>query len=201
MHRNYCFIQNKYLVALNAIPPAVYDRIKWKNTGISKRALGLVSGRSRENRSSNPDTYRKFESKKRRKQYRCHWIISSGIYTVLILCNIISLWRPPFSSCTENQIEAQRSGFDLERRSDGMNERWLFKIKSRRERYEVRDDVVDLKGIEPSNLTDANRALSQLSYKPIFNWLKNTLFLRSCQDGDENRAAEGWVTGRKSAGI
>ena len=44
-----------------------------------------------------------------------------------------------------------------------------FKIKSRRERYEVRDDVVDLKGIEPSNLTDANRALSQLSYKPIFN--------------------------------
>lgn len=44
-----------------------------------------------------------------------------------------------------------------------------FKIKSRRERYEVRDDVVDLKGIEPSNLTDANRALSQLSYKPICN--------------------------------
>ncbi len=28
-------------------------------------------------------------------------------------------------------------------------------------------DVVDLKGIEPSNLTDANRALSQLSYKPL----------------------------------
>ncbi len=26
--------------------------------------------------------------------------------------------------------------------------------------------VVDLKGIEPSNLTDANRALSQLSYRP-----------------------------------
>ena len=26
--------------------------------------------------------------------------------------------------------------------------------------------LVDLKGIEPSNLTDANRALSQLSYKP-----------------------------------
>ena len=31
------------------------------------------------------------------------------------------------------------------------------------------DCMVDLKGIEPSNLTDANRALSQLSYKPIFN--------------------------------
>ena len=28
--------------------------------------------------------------------------------------------------------------------------------------------VVDLKGIEPSNLTDANRALSQLSYRPRF---------------------------------
>ena len=29
------------------------------------------------------------------------------------------------------------------------------------------DFMVDLKGIEPSNLTDANRALSQLSYRPI----------------------------------
>ena len=29
--------------------------------------------------------------------------------------------------------------------------------------------LVDSKGIEPSNLTDANRALSQLSYEPIFN--------------------------------
>ncbi len=28
--------------------------------------------------------------------------------------------------------------------------------------------LVDPKGIEPSNLTDANRALSQLSYGPIF---------------------------------
>ena len=27
--------------------------------------------------------------------------------------------------------------------------------------------MVDSKGIEPSNLTDANRALSQLSYEPI----------------------------------
>lgn len=27
---------------------------------------------------------------------------------------------------------------------------------------------MDLKGIEPSNLTDANRALSQLSYGPLF---------------------------------
>lgn len=34
-----------------------------------------------------------------------------------------------------------------------MNERRLFKIKSRRERYEVRDDVVDLKGFEPSTPT------------------------------------------------
>ena len=29
--------------------------------------------------------------------------------------------------------------------------------------------MVDSKGIEPSNLTDANRALSQLSYEPIFD--------------------------------
>ena len=28
--------------------------------------------------------------------------------------------------------------------------------------------MVDSKGIEPSNLTDANRALSQLSYEPEF---------------------------------
>ena len=27
--------------------------------------------------------------------------------------------------------------------------------------------MVDPKGIEPSNLTDANRALSQLSYEPL----------------------------------
>ena len=27
--------------------------------------------------------------------------------------------------------------------------------------------MVDLKGIEPSNLSDANRTLSQLSYRPI----------------------------------
>ena len=37
--------------------------------------------------------------------------------------------------------------------------------------------MVDLKGIEPSNLTDANRALSQLSYRP-----KSALFMRkSCE--------------------
>ena len=31
--------------------------------------------------------------------------------------------------------------------------------------------LVDSKGIEPSNLTDANRALSQLSYEPRFSQL------------------------------
>ena len=37
--------------------------------------------------------------------------------------------------------------------------------------------MVDLKGIEPSNLTDANRALSQLSYRP-----KSALFTKkSCK--------------------
>ncbi len=29
--------------------------------------------------------------------------------------------------------------------------------------------LVDPKGIEPSNLTDANRALSQLSYGPVYS--------------------------------
>ena len=37
-------------------------------------------------------------------------------------------------------------------------------------------DFMDLKGIEPSNLTDANRALSQLSYKPVFT-SKSSLFI------------------------
>ena len=43
----------------------------------------------------------------------------------------------------KNQIEAQRSGFNLERRSDEVSERWrLFGTKKRRrERYEVRDDA------------------------------------------------------------
>ena len=31
--------------------------------------------------------------------------------------------------------------------------------------------MVDPKGIEPSNLTDANRALSQLSYEPIAEFI------------------------------
>ena len=48
----------------------------------------------------------------------------------------------------KTQIEAQRSGFDLERRSDAVNERRLLK-KSRRERYEVRDDAVGAPGFEP----------------------------------------------------
>ena len=35
----------------------------------------------------------------------------------------------------------------------------------------VGDFLVDPKGIEPSNLTDANRALSQLSYEPIAEFI------------------------------
>lgn len=34
--------------------------------------------------------------------------------------------------------------------------------------------LVDLKGIEPSNLTDANRALSQLSYRPRYSTVIET---------------------------
>ena len=36
--------------------------------------------------------------------------------------------------------------------------------------------MVDSKGIEPSNLTDANRALSQLSYEPIFDYTETDSF-------------------------
>ncbi len=35
-------------------------------------------------------------------------------------------------------------------------------------RHKSTDFLVDPKGIEPSNLTDANRALSQLSYGPKY---------------------------------
>lgn len=36
--------------------------------------------------------------------------------------------------------------------------------------------LVDPKGIEPSNLTDANRALSQLSYGPIYCLVRGILY-------------------------
>ena len=53
-----------------------------------------------------------------------------------------------FQGSTQNQIATQRSGCNLERRSDGMSERWrlLWKRKRRRERYAVRDDVVETEG-------------------------------------------------------
>ena len=45
--------------------------------------------------------------------------------------------------------------------------------------------MVDLKGIEPSNLTDANRALSQLSYRPkyFFSPLRSRLRLGAFPGG------------------
>ena len=43
------------------------------------------------------------------------------------------------------------------------------KIKNRR-KHKACDVLVDPKGIEPSNLTDANRALSQLSYGPMSSY-------------------------------
>ena len=49
------------------------------------------------------------------------------------------------------------------------NRKWLMPLGFSQWHLYRLDFVVDLKGIEPSNLTDANRALSQLSYKPIFN--------------------------------
>ena len=45
----------------------------------------------------------------------------------------------------------------------------LQKIKKRR-KHKACDVLVDPKGIEPSNLTDANRALSQLSYGPMSSY-------------------------------
>ena len=50
--------------------------------------------------------------------------------------------------------------------------------------------MVDSKGIEPSNLTDANRALSQLSYEPICNYFNGFLEdytpnLTICKEGCE----------------
>ena len=41
------------------------------------------------------------------------------------------------------------------------------KTKEKATTFVVAFSLVDLKGIEPSNLTDANRALSQLSYRPM----------------------------------
>ena len=45
--------------------------------------------------------------------------------------------------------------------------KWLMPLALRQWHLYRLDFMVDLKGIEPSNLTDANRALSQLSYRPI----------------------------------
>ena len=50
--------------------------------------------------------------------------------------------------------------------------------------------MVDSKGIEPSNLTSANRALSQLSYEPTCNYLIRfredyTPNLTVCKEGYE----------------
>jgi len=60
---------------------------------------------------------------------------------------VLRIWKKAQGSEVERtlqkkpQIEAQRSGFNLERRSDEVNERWrLFGTKKRRrERYEVRE--------------------------------------------------------------
>ena len=53
-------------------------------------------------------------------------------------------------SCRTHPVN-QRSVYGMKRRSDGVNERRLFlKIKSRREQYAVRDDVVGVAGLEPA---------------------------------------------------
>ena len=54
--------------------------------------------------------------------------------------------KPPYSHAL-TQIEAQRSGFDLERRSSGMSE---FSGLPGNEGYEACFDVVEIVGIEPA---------------------------------------------------
>ena len=61
-----------------------------------------------------------------------------------------------FQICTQNQIEAQRSGFDLERSRDKMSERRLLQ-KSRRERYDVRGDVSCVDKKDASTAEGQNR--------------------------------------------
>ena len=73
-----------------------------------------------------------------------------------------------YSAYSKNQIEAQRSGFDLERRSSGVSARWLLmqRIKSRRKRYEACDDVVRVTGVEPARLS-AREPKSRMSANSI----------------------------------
>ena len=73
-----------------------------------------------------------------------------------------------YSAYSKNQIEAQRSGFDLERRSSGVSARWLLmqSIKSRRKRYEACDDVVRVTGVEPARLS-AREPKSRMSANSI----------------------------------
>ncbi len=65
-------------------------------------------------------------------------------------------YRHGFQACTQNQIEAQRSGFDLERSRDKMSERWLLE-KSHRERYDVRGDVSCVDKKDASTAEGQNR--------------------------------------------
>ena len=70
----------------------------------------------------------------------------------------------------------KRSVTFAERRSDAVNERWrlLWKRKRRRERYEFRDDVVEVTGFEPA--TFWSRTTSKLAsgrillYSVLFRW-------------------------------
>ena len=58
-----------------------------------------------------------------------------------------------YIACSDEkyQIEAQRSGFDLERRSSGVSALWLLQ-KSRSKRYiACSDDVERIMGIEPTS--------------------------------------------------
>jgi len=79
---------------------------------------------------------------------RCHEVLPHVPKTAIPTRGMASLrGYGVMGTVLKHQIEAQRSGFDLERRSDGANERWRFsKEKRRRERYIVRDDVAEMEG-------------------------------------------------------
>ena len=64
---------------------------------------------------------------------------------------------------TEDQIEAQRSGFDLERRSSGMRA-LCFLQKKQSKRYTACSDVVEVAGLEPTASASRTQRSTKLSH-------------------------------------
>ena len=75
---------------------------------------------------------------------------------------------------TEDQIEAQRSGFDLERRSSGMSA-LCFLQKKRSKRYKACSDVVEVAGLEPTASASRTQRSTKLSHTSLCNWGKKKM--------------------------